>query len=84
MAWVRQSVGTSSVIIALRAGSPNSRRPPTAKASTKLPEGEENLGFNLFLGYENDSANFIRAGVDYMRNCTMSGGHQMDLRLECD
>jgi hypothetical protein len=55
-----------------------------SKGPDQLPEGEENLGFNLFMGYENDSGNFIRAGVDYMRNCTMSGGHQMDLRLECD
>src|SRR5260370_362150 len=35
MAWVRQSAGTSSVIIALRAGSPNSRRPPMTKAATR-------------------------------------------------
>jgi hypothetical protein len=55
-----------------------------AKGSDQLPEGEDNLGFNLFMGYENDDANLLRAGVDYMRNCTMSGGHQMDLRMECD
>ncbi|HEY8667831.1 MAG TPA: hypothetical protein VIL86_14280, partial [Tepidisphaeraceae bacterium] len=42
------------------------------------------LGFNML--YYNaltpDSA--IRGGLDVMRNCTMGGGHQMDLRLECD
>jgi len=26
----------------------------------------------------------MRAGVDFMSNCTMSGAHQMDLRMECD
>jgi len=52
----------------------------------QLAEGEDNLGFNLFYGHyavDNES-NFIRAGVDFMHCCTMSGGHQMDLRMECD
>lgn len=57
-----------------------------AKGKQQLLEGEESLGFNLFYGQGNDDAqaNFIRAGVDYMGCCVMSGGHQMDLRQECD
>lgn len=57
-----------------------------ARGKEQLPLGEENLGFNLFYGgYGNDDeANFIRAGMDFMANCVMSGGHQMDLRMECD
>jgi hypothetical protein len=57
-----------------------------AREDAQLPQGEDNLGFNLFYGHyaNDDRANFIRAGVDYVSNCVMSGGHQMDLRLECD
>ena len=57
-----------------------------AKGKHQLAEGEDSLGFNLFYGhYASDKeSNFIRAGVDFMRCCTMSGGHQMDLRSECD
>ena len=57
-----------------------------ARGKDQLVEGEDSLGFNLFYGhYATDKeANFIRAGLDFMRNCTMSGGHQMDLRSECD
>jgi hypothetical protein len=57
-----------------------------AKGKAQLPQGEENLGYNLFYGHygQDEEGNFIRAGVDFMSNCTMSGGHQMDLRLECD
>jgi hypothetical protein len=51
-----------------------------------LVEGEESLGFNLMYahygGHEQDMN--IRAGTDYMPCCTMGGGHQMDLRMECD
>lgn len=52
----------------------------------QLVEGEDNLGFNLFYGHYgvDQDANFLRAGLDYMPNCVMSGGHQMDLRMECD
>jgi hypothetical protein len=51
-----------------------------------LPLGEDNLGYNLYYGQAGGDrqGNLIRAGVDYMSNCTMSGGHQMDLRMECD
>jgi hypothetical protein len=57
-----------------------------ATGANELVEGEDSLGFNLFYGTANNDlqANFIRAGVDFMSNCTMSGGHQMDLRMECD
>ncbi|MEE8451366.1 MAG: hypothetical protein V3R99_05600, partial [Thermoguttaceae bacterium] len=57
-----------------------------AKGKQQLVEGEDSLGFNLFYGHygRDDEANFIRAGVDFMSCCTMSGGHQMDLRSECD
>jgi hypothetical protein len=52
----------------------------------QLPQGEDNLGYNLFYGHygQDTEGDFIRAGVDFMSNCTMSGGHQMDLRMECD
>jgi hypothetical protein len=47
--------------------------------------GEDGLGFNVFYASAPLSPdNLIRGGLDEMRNCTMSGGHQMDLRLECD
>ncbi len=57
-----------------------------AKGKEQLIQGEDSLGFNLFYGHGtgDDEANFLRAGVDFMSNCTMSGGHQMDLRNECD
>ena len=57
-----------------------------AKDNDQLSQGEDSLGYNLFYGhYANDEkGNFIRAGVDFMPNCVMSGGHQMDLRSECD
>jgi hypothetical protein len=57
-----------------------------AKGKDQLVEGEDSLGFNLFYGHyaNDDEANFIRAGMDFMSCCTMGGGHQMDLRQECD
>ncbi len=57
-----------------------------AKGNEQLIEGEENLGFNLFYGHYADDrdANLMRAGLDFMGCCVMSGGHQMDLRPECD
>ncbi len=55
-------------------------------AREQLPQGEDGLGFNTFFGHYagDDEAHLIRAGVDFIPNCVMSGGHQMDLRLECD
>jgi hypothetical protein len=57
-----------------------------AAGKQQLVEGEDSLGFNLFQGNPggDDAPNLIRAGIDFMSNCTMSGGHQMDLRMECD
>jgi len=56
------------------------------KPPDQLIQGEDSLGFNLVYGgyVRDDNADLIRAGVDYMANCVMSGGHQMDLRQECD
>jgi hypothetical protein len=56
------------------------------EGKNQLPQGEANLGFNLIYGNPGqvDQGNFIRAGVDFMANCVMGGGHQMDLRTECD
>jgi len=57
-----------------------------ARGKEQLIQGENDLGFNLFYGPAggDDEANLIRAGVDYMSNCTMGGAHQMDIRNECD
>jgi hypothetical protein len=57
-----------------------------SKPGEQLPQGEDSFGFNTFYGHyaNDDNADFIRAGVDFIANCVMSGGHQMDLRLECD
>jgi hypothetical protein len=57
-----------------------------AKGKEQLVQGEDSFGYNLFYGHGtgDDDANFLRAGVDFMGNCVMSGGHQMDLRTECD
>jgi hypothetical protein len=56
-----------------------------AKGPDLWKEGEDSLGYNVFLGFrQNDPTYLIRAGVDFMQNCTMSGGHQMDLRSERD
>ncbi|MBE7502908.1 MAG: hypothetical protein HS113_22030 [Verrucomicrobiales bacterium] len=57
-----------------------------ARGPDQLVQGEDNLGFNLFYGHYADDtdAHFIRAGVDFLACCVMSGGHQMDLRSECD
>ncbi len=57
-----------------------------AKDKEQRDLGEDGLGFNLLYynwgGLNPDET--IRGGMDYMRNCTMSGGHQLDLRQECD
>jgi hypothetical protein len=57
-----------------------------AKGAEQATMGEESLGFNLLYaaygGLSPDDS--IRGGLDYMWCCTMGGGHQMDLRMECD
>jgi hypothetical protein len=57
-----------------------------ANGKEQLVQGEDSLGFNLFYGHysQDTEANFLRAGVDFMSNCTMGGAHQMDIRSECD
>ncbi len=57
-----------------------------ADGKNLLLEGEDSLGFNTYYGHRNsdEHAYLIQAGVDFISNCTMSGGHQMDLRSECD
>ena len=46
--------------------------------------GQDSMGFNLIFYGHLSPDDMIRGGADFMRNCTMSGGHQMDLRMECD
>ncbi len=57
-----------------------------AKGTEQAAMGADSLGFNLmYAAYGGLSADdAIRAGLDYMWCCTMSGAHQMDLRMECD
>jgi hypothetical protein len=57
-----------------------------AAGKDQLFQGEDGLGYNLFYGHygQDEGGNFIRAGVDFMSNCTMGGAHQMDIRSECD
>jgi hypothetical protein len=57
-----------------------------AKPEEQQALGEDSLGFNLlYAAYGGLGADAtIRGGLDYMWNCTMSGAHQMDIRLECD
>jgi hypothetical protein len=52
----------------------------------QLSQGEDGMGFNLCYGNYGGPAgeDFMLAGVDYAACCVMSGGHQMDLRQECD
>jgi len=45
--------------------------------------GEDSMGFNLLYSSAGGDDS-IRGGMDYMGCCVMSGGHQMDLRAECD
>ena len=57
-----------------------------AKKDEAARLGEDGMGFNLLYasyGGHDQDAN-IRGGLDYMRNCTLGGAHQMDMRLECD
>lgn len=57
-----------------------------AKGEEQALLGENSLGFNLnYAAYGGiDADAMIKGHIDYMRNCTMSGAHQMDLRQECD
>jgi hypothetical protein len=57
-----------------------------AKGKEQLAQGADSFGYNTFYGHyaADEDANFLRAGVDFIANCVMSGGHQMDLRNECD
>lgn len=57
-----------------------------AKDDQRCLEGEDGLGFNVIYGHysKNDGGAYIRAGCDFFSCCTMGGGHQMDLRMECD
>lgn len=57
-----------------------------AKGPEQALLGERSMGFNLnFAAYGGiDADAMVRGGLDYMRNCTMGGAHQMDLRQECD
>lgn len=45
--------------------------------------GEAGMGFNLLYANGNGDDS-VRGGLDYMGNDVMGGGHQMELRLECD
>ncbi|MBI3856813.1 MAG: hypothetical protein HY293_14085, partial [Planctomycetes bacterium] len=57
-----------------------------AKGAEQAAMGADSLGFNLlYASYGGLAADdSIRAGLDYLWCCTMGGGHQMDLRMECD
>ena len=48
--------------------------------------GEDGMGFNLMYGDETriNPDDAIRTGIDYMRGCTIGGGHQVDLVLSHD
>ncbi|HUW30745.1 MAG TPA: hypothetical protein VM223_03970, partial [Planctomycetota bacterium] len=48
--------------------------------------GEDGLGYNLnYASYGGISLDdMIRTGTDFMRCCSVTGGHQMGLRMECD
>lgn len=57
-----------------------------AKGAEQAVMGPDSLGFNLLYASYGGLApdDSIRAGLDFMWCCTMSGAHQMDLRMECD
>jgi hypothetical protein len=55
----------------------------TAQGKDQLGQGEAGFGYNLFYGNA-PGDELIRAGVDTMGVCVMSGAHQMDIRMECD
>lgn len=55
----------------------------TARGDDIAKLGEDGMGFNLLYAAAGGDDS-IRGGLDYMGCCMMSGGHQMDLRAECD
>ncbi len=55
----------------------------TARGADIAKLGEDGMGFNLLYASAGGDDS-IRGGLDYMGCCMMSGGHQMDLRAECD
>jgi hypothetical protein len=59
-----------------------------AKGAQHATQGEHSLGYNLVMqgsgAAKVEVAQQMRGGVDWTSCCTMSGGHQMDLRSECD
>ena len=64
-----------------------------AQGAQHIGEGEDGMGFNLIYGEYRPGPGrnplpsaeaTLRGGADFMQVCTMSGAHQMDLRLECD
>jgi len=55
-----------------------------AKGEDQLGLGERGIGFNVLQGGGTNCDDTIRAGMDYMQNCSMGGGHTLDLRKECD
>jgi hypothetical protein len=58
---------------------------PAGAANQKIQgEGDGGLGYNLMYDKPADITEYIRAGVDVMPVNIMGGGHQMELRSECD
>ena len=55
----------------------------TAQGKEVQAFGENGFGFNLLYGV-GQGDNSIMGGLDYMGCCMLGGGHQMELRLECD
>jgi hypothetical protein len=55
----------------------------SARGADQAVLGEESMGFNLLYAPGNGDDSII-GGLDFTGNCVMSGGHQMDLRPECD
>ncbi|MDB5172905.1 MAG: hypothetical protein JWN51_1678, partial [Phycisphaerales bacterium] len=55
-----------------------------SKGKEQAVLGQDSMGFNLIYNTSLSPDDMIRGGADFMRNCTMSGAHQMDLRQECD
>lgn len=58
----------------------------SANKDAQILQGEDSFGYNLLLGNNSEEvpADLILAGLDFTACCVMGGGHQMDLRQECD